>query len=300
MILENPFKIEGKWYKGNLHTHTTNSDGAWSPDRVVDEYVSNGYDFLFVTDHWKVTDVSGLSKKGFLVLNGEEFDIGDSELGYHYHIVGLNLKKMITSGRAANAQELIDLIRSEGGEAVVAHPYWSGLTINDLSPLSGHLGIEIFNSTCYFCIAKGHSVTHWDNLLDKGKMALGIAVDDAHQHFNSHRPIDICAAWIMAKMPELTEDNVMHAIKSGYFYSSNGPAIHDISIQDGKISVSTSEVKIINFIANAHNGESFTAKEKGSITGAEYKMNGNERYIRIECFDENGRTAWSNPIATNF
>jgi predicted metal-dependent phosphoesterase TrpH len=65
MILENPFKIEGKWYKGNLHTHTTNSDGAWSSDRVVDEYVSNGYDFLFVTDHWKVTDVSGLSKNGF-------------------------------------------------------------------------------------------------------------------------------------------------------------------------------------------------------------------------------------------
>lgn len=300
MILENPFKIEGKWYKGNLHTHTTNSDGAWSPDRVVDEYVSNGYDFLFVTDHWKVTDVCGLSKKGFLVLNGAEFDIGGSELGYHYHIVGLNLKKTIASGIAKNAQELIDLIRSEGGEAVIAHPYWSGLTINDLSPLNGHLGIEIFNSTCYFCIAKGHSVIHWDNLLDKGKMALGIAVDDTHQHFNAHRPIDICAAWIMAKMPELTEDNVMHAIKSGYFYSSNGPAIHDISIQDGKISVSTSDVKVINFIANAHNGESFSAKEKGSITGVEYKMSGNERYIRVECFDENGRTAWSNPIATNF
>jgi len=299
MFLENPFKIEGKWYKGNLHTHTTNSDGAWSPDRVVDEYISKGYDFLFITDHWKVTDISGLSKKGFLALSGEELDIGPTELGYHYHIVALNLKKPVSSGLASNAQELIDLLRSKGAEVVVAHPYWSGLTADDLTNLSGHLGIEIFNSTCYFSIAKGHSVVHWDDLLCKGKLTWGIAVDDAHQHFNNHRPIDICAAWIMAKMPELTESNVMHAIKSGYFYSSNGPVIHDISIQDGKISVSTSEVKIINFIANAHNGESFAAKDTGSITGAEYQIRGGERYIRIECFDKNGRTAWSNPIATN-
>ena len=300
MLLENPFKIEGKWYKGNLHTHTTNSDGAWSPDRVVDEYITNGYDFLFITDHGKVTNVSGLSRNGFLVLNGEEFGVRGSELGYHYHIVALNLKKTISEQYASDAQNLIDAIKSEGAEAVIAHPYWSGLTVNDIMNLEGYIGIEIYNSTCFFCIAKGHSVIHWDELLGRGKLTWGIAVDDTHQHFNNHRPIDICNAWIMAKMPELTEDNVMNAIKSGYFYSSNGPCIHDISIQDDKISVSTSEVKIINFIANAHNGESFTAKETGSITRAEYKIRGNERYIRIECFDENGRTAWSNPLATNF
>jgi hypothetical protein len=298
MILENPFNLEGRWYKGNLHTHTTGSDGAWAPERVVDEYKSNGYNFAFITDHWKVTNTSTLSKDGFLALNGQEFDIGGSELGYHYHVVGLNIKKTIPSGLVSNIQELIDLIRSEGGEAVIAHPYWSGLTLNDISSLNGHLGIEIFNSTCFFCIGKGHSVIHWDDLLNKGNLMWGFAVDDTHQHFNEYRPIDICAAWIMARMPELTEENVMHAIKSGHFYSSTGPAINNISIQDGKIHVSTSEVKIINFIANANNGESFTAKN-GSITEAEYRIRGNERYIRVECIDKDGRNAWSNPILAN-
>jgi hypothetical protein len=299
MFLTNPFGTEGKWYKGNLHTHTTNSDGAWSPEKVASEYRSNGYDFLFITDHWKVTDVSGLSTDGFLALNGEELDIGPSELGYHYHIVALNLKEPIASNSASNAQELINLIKSKGAEAVIAHPYWSGLTANDIQPLEGQIGVEIFNSTCFFCIAKGHSVVHWDELLCKGKLMWGIAVDDTHQHFDDHRPIDACNAWIMAKMTELTEDNVMSAIKSGNFYSSNGPMINDISIQDGIISVTTSDVKIINFIANAHNGESFTSKDGKPITSAKYKIRGGEKYIRVECFDENGKTAWSNPLLVN-
>jgi hypothetical protein len=103
----------------------------------------------------------------------------------------------------------------------------------------------------------------------------------------------------MAKLPELTEAEVMRAIKSGRFYASNGPSIYDISVRNGRISVSTSEVKVINFIANVSNGESFTAMGDGSLTGAEYRIRGHEKYIRVECFDRDGRTAWSNPLVFN-
>ena len=40
-----------RWYKGNLHTHTTDSDGLKSPDDVKRLYKSLGYDFLALTDH---------------------------------------------------------------------------------------------------------------------------------------------------------------------------------------------------------------------------------------------------------
>jgi len=296
MLLENPFGIDGSWYKGNLHTHTTNSDGAWSPQRVAEEYRSNGYNFLFITDHNKVTDVTGLSVEGFLALHGEELDSGKSDIGYNYHLAVLNLKETIPGNAAPDAQGLIDLVLSKGAEVVVAHPYWSGLTVNDIMKLEGYIGVEIFNSTCFFSIAKGHSVVHWDEMLDRGRQTWGIAVDDTHQHFNEHRHIDICNAWIMARLTELSEEKVMNAIRSGQFYSSNGPIIHDLSVNDGKISVSTSEVKIINFIANAHNGESFTTKGSDMLTGAEYRIRGSEKYIRVECFDTDGRTAWTNPI----
>ncbi len=299
MLPENPFEAEGKWYKGNLHTHTTTSDGAWSPDKVVAEYKSNGYDFLFITDHWKVTDVSAFSGDGFLALNGSELGAGKAELGQPYHLLALNLKEPVSRDDAPTAQAMIDLVRSKGGEVVVAHPYWSGLSMNDIIRLEGYIGIEVYNTTCFNSIAKGHSAVHWDDLLARGKQVWGFAVDDAHQHFNDHRVIDICGAWIMAKLPELTETAVMDAIKSGRFYASNGPSIQDISVGDGKISVSTSEVEVINFIAEMSRGESFTAMGDGLLTGAEYKLRGSEKYVRIECFDEDGNTAWSNPVIFN-
>ena len=37
--------------RGNLHAHTTFSDGVRSPQALVEEYESRGYDFLAITDH---------------------------------------------------------------------------------------------------------------------------------------------------------------------------------------------------------------------------------------------------------
>ena len=39
------------WVKGNLHCHTTNSDGRVAPQERLDQYVAQGYDFLCLSDH---------------------------------------------------------------------------------------------------------------------------------------------------------------------------------------------------------------------------------------------------------
>ena len=41
------------WYKGNLHMHTTCSDGRVSPEQAEDMYEQAGYDFIALTDHRK-------------------------------------------------------------------------------------------------------------------------------------------------------------------------------------------------------------------------------------------------------
>ena len=53
----NPFKEKGNWYKGVLHVHTTNSDGALSPEEHALIYQKKGYHFLNFADHNKVTDI---------------------------------------------------------------------------------------------------------------------------------------------------------------------------------------------------------------------------------------------------
>src|SRR4029450_2752195 len=50
-----------RWFKGNTHTHTLNSDGDSTPDDVVRWYREHGYDFLALTDHNFLTSVEALN-----------------------------------------------------------------------------------------------------------------------------------------------------------------------------------------------------------------------------------------------
>ena len=45
------YSKEGNWYKGNIHCHTTDSDGMLTPDEVVRLYKDAGYQFLAISDH---------------------------------------------------------------------------------------------------------------------------------------------------------------------------------------------------------------------------------------------------------
>ncbi len=101
----NPFREEGKWFKGNVHAHSTGSDGTRTPEQLVELYTGAGYDFLSITDHGVVTDVEGLGNAGFLLIPGEEMCIGRTHADALYHIV-------IPSSLA---EAVIDLGGAEGG-----------------------------------------------------------------------------------------------------------------------------------------------------------------------------------------
>ena len=45
----------GRWYKGNTHTHTLNSDGDSTPDDVVRWYREHGYQFLVPVSYTHLT-----------------------------------------------------------------------------------------------------------------------------------------------------------------------------------------------------------------------------------------------------
>jgi hypothetical protein len=51
-----PYLPGSNWYKSNLHTHTTDSDGLLSRQAVIDAYREAGYSFLAITDHaeWEI------------------------------------------------------------------------------------------------------------------------------------------------------------------------------------------------------------------------------------------------------
>ncbi len=54
----NPFAKPGQWYRGNIHTHSSVSDGVRSVSECFEGYKQQKYDFLVLTDHDVVSDVS--------------------------------------------------------------------------------------------------------------------------------------------------------------------------------------------------------------------------------------------------
>jgi len=290
VVAINPFLTKGQWYKGNLHTHTTNSDGRLSLEQIISSYKGRGYDFLGITDHEKVTDIDEHSTVNPLLIKGIEIACGCSEIGEPYHILGIGLKKMVELLDGVSAQKVINMIRVQQGIAIIAHPYWSGLTFGDVLPLKGILGIEVFNTSCHNGIGKGFSAVHWDDLLARGRNLYGFASDDTHFQEN------IGQGWIMVKAKSLSVTDILSAIKNGQFYSTRGPIIRDIVFKDNIVAVRCSEAAVINFICDSSRGKSFHSEDGKLMTSASYDLLGQEGYLRIEVIDVNGKPAWSQPL----
>ena len=134
-----------RWFKGNLHTHTNLSDGRLSPEESIALYRENGYDFMAVTDHWKLSQ-NAVHENGMLLLAGCEYDFGQNVRDGIFHIVAVGCETEPQLTRANSPQEAIDEIHRCGGLVNLAHPCWSMNTLDQLMPLCGVDFTEIFNS----------------------------------------------------------------------------------------------------------------------------------------------------------
>ena len=289
MSIVNPFEQDGGWYKANLHTHTTTSDGEATIQERVQQYCEQGYRILAITDHDQTNDVEGLSTEELLVVSGMETHPICPGHYEPYHLVCLNVPHGFEFPREADVNARIALVKQAGGEAVLAHPYWSGLDRNLMLAVRGKIAIEVFNATCTR-FGKGFSSVHWDNLLNLERVIQAIAVDD------THRGRDIFMGWTMIKAESLTVGAVMEALRRGCFYASCGPVIEDLRIDDGKVVLRCSPVVEVHFICSSWRGRSFYADGGEEMTRAEFAFKENAKFVRVEVVDERGRRAWTNPL----
>lgn len=299
-----------RWYKGNTHTHTLNSDGDSTPDDVVRWYREHGYQFLVLTDHNYLTSVDGLNAlhgadEKFLVIRGEE--VSTSVGGKPVHVNGLDVKQR--SGPQTGAtildvlQRSVDAVRTASGVPHINHPNFQwALTVDDLKQTRNYKLFEIYNGHPTVNNMGGGGVPGleeiWDRLLSSGMMVYGVAVDDAHTFKDPANP-KVAApgrAWIVVRAARLDARTLLEAVERGDFYASTGVVLDDVRATPASLAVqvraeTTSKYRI-QFIGRG--GQVLSDVAEPSAT---YAFTGGEGYVRARVLDSNGRVAWVQPVA---
>ena len=144
--------------KANLHTHTTNSDGTFSPSEVIGFYADAGYDVLAFTDHRTTNHVSEYDAEGMTLLSGIELHPAGPR-GIPWHILAIGIPENFSCTHPESGQQAVDAVRQAGGVAFAAHPYWCGFTAAEVMTLNGIAGIEVYNTSTRY-IGKEYNTVH--------------------------------------------------------------------------------------------------------------------------------------------
>lgn len=306
MTLRDPaFTAPGRFWRGNLHTHSTNSDGVLPPEEVCRRYRAEGYDFLALTDHfvglwnYPISDTTGYRTEGFTTILGAELHSGAMENGELWHIlaVGLpadfapsNSPSFVPVAGQESAARIAQRAVDAGAFVAIAHPQWSGLTLADARAVTAAHAVEVYNHGCATGCDRPDGFAIADLLLTEGRRLTMVATDDAHFSEPDH-----FGGWVMVKSPANEPEALLTALKAGHFYSTQGPELRDVRIEGNTVVVESSAVSSVVAIgwgtgAKGVHGHSMTRTEVPLD-----RLNGSP-WVRVAVIDAAGKRAWSNPI----
>ena len=264
-----------RFFKANLHAHSTVTDGKLTVEAVKDAYKEKGYSILCMTDHNVVADHSDMNEPDFLMLTGVE--INTSQVGFHHRMPAYHLNLIAKRpdlrwqpfrkadpkeealphlaraviGNMSNAYDpealnaAIAEANRQGFLVTYNHPGWSLHDYADYSPLKGLWGMEICN---YGSMLTGYNdrdnAKVYRDFLNLGSRLVPLATDDCH------RPRDIGGAWVMVGARELTYASVIEALEQGDLYASTGPEIFGLFLEGDTLTVRCSDARSVVLESN--------------------------------------------------
>jgi len=287
MKIENPYAglDSSNWLRGNLHAHTTASDGRAPIQDVINAYATLGHDFLMISDHDILTnedDYAKLDNRGLILIPGNEVTRNGP------HLLHVGADSLIEP--SADRQQVIDAINASSGFAVINHPNWlsdfNHCSFENLAAWSNYLGMEIFNGVICRLDGSPYATDKWDRLLSSGRRVWGFANDD------SHLPIvDVGLGWNMVNTSDRSVVGILSAMQRGCFYGSTGVTITAIEVTGNRIHVETENADRI--LAYQQVGSEFARADASAI---DIEVPAKAKYVRIECLGRGGRSAWTQPF----
>jgi hypothetical protein len=297
-----------RWYKGNLHTHTLNSDGDSTPLEVANWYRDHRYHFLVLTDHNFLTDPAPLNAvagapERFLLIPGEEVTTSYDNRPVHINAIGA--AELILPVPGATIVETlrrnIALIQQKNAMPSVNHPNFRwAFTSRELLQVPELTHFEVYN---------GHPTVHnnggggaesldqmWDALLSAGRRVHGVAVDDAHSFKQFRKDLSNPGrGWVTVRAPSLETANIMRALHAGDFYASTGVELEDLHASREGLKLKIRQAADFKYVTKFIGSGGKVLKTDPSMT-PEYRLAPADRYVRARVEASNGDTLWTQAV----
>lgn len=304
--------VKAKWYKGNIHTHTTESDGDEAPEKVVRWYRQHGYDFLVLSDHNHLTLFEYAEGRRHykkpLMIPGEEISalVQAGGRSVPIHIGGIGISRVVEpvdAGQVVSTiQANIDAILDAGGVASINHPnYKWAFDHRELRQVKGASLVEVFNGHPGTNSDGGHGKPSgeqiWDGVLSANRVIFAAATDDSHNYHDFHpKRSNPGRGWLMVRSTEFSRDAIVNAISTGEFYASTGIVLEEVEASPERISLRIEQWRDLIYQTR------FTGRDGTVLAEAEgpepsYKPGGDEGYVRATVRSSSpGERAWTQPV----
>ena len=301
-----------RWFKGNIHTHTTKSDGDADPQTVVRWYRQHDYDFLVLSDHNHLTIIDyAEGQRRFkrpLMVPGEELSIRLNEGTVPVHINGIGINRMVEPIDAGDVvstlQANVDAIHQAGGIASINHPnYQWAFDDEALKQVVGANLLEIFNGVHVANVegAPGRPSYEqiWDGVLSAGRAIFCVAADDSH-NYSDFGPdqANPGRGWVVVRAEVLSSKAIVDAMAAGDFYASTGVALSELDMSPEQVSLTIEPDQHTEF-TTAFTGRNGKLLYEQAGMDAKYDISGDEGYVRATVRDTNGKKAWTQPVFTS-
>ena len=290
------------WYRVANHIHSTNSDGAEEPNRMLTNYRDNGpFDAAVMTDHDYITDSHTLDTSTFMGINGVEVTYGKS----HVNAFGVLEPVGILTNPGSTLQEHIDRALAAGGIPIVNHPRWtiqfdSQKVTNLVDQIINSTGCKYFEIYNYYCedyYHNGLAETEYDQVLSSGKLMYCFAGDDAHGLGR--------AGWSSNYIgsQECTLDSLKEAMEYGYVYCCASTTKWDPGIKLTAYTVTGNKPGDTISITADNNAQTiqFIGKNGAILktvsgTSGSYTIAATDMYVRAKISNSSGDMTWTQPV----
>ena len=297
---------DSSWFKGNLHAHSTESDGDSSPRKVVEWYRDHGYDWVALTDHntRTVLPPEDTPDRSPLVLTGEEVTVrmpGQDKVVVQAVGISKVVEPIAAGDILDTVQANVDAIVEAGGLPCLMVLYdRPGFRPESIQEIDGAPLLEVYNVKATMDVLEDPSAPSqediWDLMLSSGKVVYGVATDDAH-HFKEFGPekVNPGGAWVVVRVGELSESSIISSLTSGDFYASTGVVLRTLETTGEGIALEISPLPGETY-RTAFVGRGGAQLEQQSGTRVGYRFGGGEGYARAVVYSSSGSKAWTQPV----